>query len=142
MTKYRYVSSCGLFLKSGEYFIDIPSPNMFESEKEAEEDCVNVYRFIKNGSHVSLTVCTDGESYEKADESLLVKLNGTLKPLYSEEEFRAAGGRIFECNEKDNCMYEPGDEITTSWADLFKDEESGKAIYVDDEAYYIDIIEE
>ena len=49
---------------------------------------------------------------------------------------------VIKCNEKDNCMYEPGDQITTSWTDLFKDEESSKAIYVDDEAYYIDIIEE
>ena len=141
MSKYRYVSSCGLFLKSGDYFIDIPSPNIFESEKEAEEDCVNVYRFIKNGSDIFLTICKEGESYKKDGDSCLVKLNGKLEPLYNEEEFRAAGGRIFRCNKKDNCMYEQGDEVKASWSEIFKDEKPGKAIYVDDEAYYIEIIE-
>lgn len=137
---YRYVSSCGLFLKSGNYFIDIPSPEVFWNEKEAEEDCLNRYRFIKNGSTVILAICTEGESYEKAQDSCLVKLNGNLKPLYTEERFKVEGGKIFKCIDKGNNMYEPGDEVLTPWSELFKDEKENEPIYVDDEAYYIDII--
>ena len=140
--QYRYVSSCGLFLKSGNYFIDIPSPKVFWNEKEAEEDCLNKYRFIKNGSTVILAICTEGESYEKGQDSCLVKLNGSLKPLYTEEEWRAAGGRIFTCVERDDGFLEQGDEVLTPWTELFKNEKSDKAIYIDDEAYYIDIINE
>lgn len=140
--QYRYVSSCGLFLKSGNYFIDIPSPKVFWNEKEAEKDCLNKYRFIKNGSTVILAICTEGESYEKGQDSCLVKLNGNLKPLYSEEEWRAAGGRIFTCVERDDGFLEQGDEVLTPWTELFKNEKSDKAIYIDDEAYYIDIINE
>lgn len=140
MSKYRYVSCNGLHLNSGVYFIDIPSPNIFKSEKEAEEDNKNVYRFLKDGPEVWIAICKEGESYEKDNDALLVKLNGELKILYTEKEWRKAGGKIFTCIEGKDGFLEQGDEVLTPWSELFKDEKENEPIYVDDEAYYIDII--
>lgn len=142
MSKYRYVSCCGLFITSGDYFIDIPSPNIFDKEDDAEKDHKNIYRFVKTDSEVILGICKDGELYKKDSDSILVTLNGNLKPLYTEGEFKRAGGKIFECKEVNRGIFENGDEISISWSELFKDEEIYKAIYIDDEAYYIDIIED
>ena len=142
MTKYRYIHSCGLFLKSGMYFIEIPSENLFNAKEEAETDNVAAYRFIKNGiSDIWLAMFPEGESIEKDGNAILTHLNGDVSKIWNEEEFKAMGGKIFECNRTGDCYYEPGNEVSISWSKLFKGEKSGKLTYVDDEAYSINEVE-
>lgn len=88
MTKFRYVSLCGLYLsETKDYDIDIPSPKVWDTEKEALGDNHRAYRFFKlSDNDIVIGMCEEGESLIKENNEYKISLNGKIHPVYTEEE--------------------------------------------------------
>lgn len=144
MKKYRYVSASGLFLKTKEgkyknYTVNIPHKRLYNTEKEAIKDSRIAFRFIKTPEQTLLLGYEDGEKCEcDLNDNFKVKLQGNSNLYYTEQEFKKNGGKIFNLVEKEKGWFEEGEEVQDTWDNIFADENYYKLIYVDDEAYCIE----
>lgn len=155
--KYRYFMS-GMFEPTdGEmYEINIPSPHVYDSEKEALQDDGLGYRFILLDEETGpIIVIYENEKFKLNEDkkSLNVWVTGNVIASYTFDEFTATNGymRVLKPErnrEKVNngFIHIDGstDFLTTSktFKDIFPNMEKQKLYYIDSEAYYIEEKEE
>ena len=151
--KYRYIMS-GMFnpTDGNEYEVNIPSPFLHNSEKEAMRDGNFGYRFVwfddTKGPEILVFERENFEVIEEEDKKYLKQwVEGNVLKSYTFEEFKEAGGYIRmlkpECKGLGYINGET-DFISTdkTFRDVFPNMTKQKLYYIDDEAYYIDELEQ
>jgi hypothetical protein len=128
------------------YEIDIPSPYIRNSEKEAMGDGGFGYRFIPNENGKPIIGIYSSEEFELAEnkQSLAIWVVGNPIATYDWETFRVNGGYIRKLKEeREGSCYIDGNtdfEDTSETFDMLFPNIQKKE-YIDDEAYYIQEIE-
>lgn len=146
-TKYRYFMG-GTFrgTDGNEYAIDIPSPNLYDSENEAMKDGSFGYRFVLIDESVGPQIAVFGKEEFSVDNKegqtgLKVWVNGDLIKLYSFEEFKTAGGiiRMLKEEKKNSGFIIDEDfvKVDSTFNDIFPNIVGGKLYYIDNNAYCI-----
>lgn len=151
--KYRYFMS-GMFTPTDgeEYEINIPSPFLHDSEKAAMKDGNFGYRFAwlsdARGPEILIYAGEEFEVVEDGDKKYLKQwVEGNVLKTYTFEEFKAAGGyiRMLKPELKGiGCIDDSTDFLDTdkTFKDIFPDMQKQKLYYIDNEAYYIEEIEQ
>jgi len=154
MAKYRYFMN-GMFEPTdGEsYEINIPSPFIRDSEEDAKADGIFGYRFAWiddiRGPEI---LCYEGHNFalEKKDGERYIKdwVEGECIKRYNYDEFIKENGYIRqldpEVNKKRPFVIDEKDFIDTdkTFRDVFPNMKKQHLYYIDDEAYFINEIEE
>lgn len=149
--KYRHFA-CGMFTATDgeEYEINIPSPELYNSEREAMQAGDFGYRFVLlDNSNEPEIVIMEKETFKVIETDndhepqVLHWLSGNVVDIYDFEKFKKLGGYIRmlrpECKDLGaiNCETDFIDTDKT-FADVFPNMQKRKMYYIDREGYYIE----
>ena len=152
MKKYRYFMS-GMFCPTDgeEYEINIPSPFLHDSKEEAMKDGNFGYRFLLLDNQTGpVIVVYENERFKVVKENGLKHLNhrveGKVLEVYTFEKFKQEQGSILMLrSEKKGFGYidSATDFLATdkTFKDIFPNMQERKLYYIDNEAYWIEEIE-
>lgn len=151
--KYRYFMS-GMFCPTDgeEYEINIPSPFLHDSKEEAKKDENFGYRFaLLNDVRGPEIIVYEKENFkvikEKDKKYLEQWVEGNVLKTYSFEEFKKSHGyiRMLKPELKGNGYIDGNTDFldtNKTFKDVFPNMQKQKLYYIDNEAYYIEEIEE
>ncbi len=136
---YRYVVNGGISAeiapnKREWYFIDIPSPNVYEKKQDIYKDENFAYRFIyDNELQEPVILCFEKEITHKRNYGLEVQVQGDIIHKYTFNEWIKVGGKIYKENFEEIKI--------TSFKDIYPMMEKNHLYYFDNEAYIIQQID-
>lgn len=152
LKKYRYMMS-GMFTPTDgeEYEINIPSPFLHDSEREAMKDQCFGYRFAwlsdENGPEILIFENEKFEVIEEGDDKhVKTWVEGNVLKTYTFEEFKEAGGyiRMLKPEVKGSGFIDCSTDFLPTdktFRDVFPGMKKQKLYYIDDEAYCITEVE-
>lgn len=147
--KYRYFMS-GMFCPTDgeEYEINIPSPFLRDSKKEAMGDGCYGYRFVwlinAKGPEIIIYKNENFEVVDDGNEKYLKQwVEGSVLKTYTFEEFKEAGGymRMLKPEIKGSGYIDGNTDFLDTdktFRDVFPDMQKQKLYYIDNEAYWIE----
>lgn len=150
--KYRYHMG-GMFCPTDgeEYEIDIPSPFLYNSQKEAMEDGRFGYRFVllddKMGPVIVVYEKENFEVIEEGDSKHLKQwVEGSVLAIYTFEDFKKAGGyiRMLKPELKGSGFIDCNTDFLDTdktFKDVFPNMLRQKLYYIDNEAYCVEEVE-
>lgn len=150
MKKYKYIM-IGMFdgTDGDSYDIQIPSPFIRDTEKEAIKDGRLGYRFLLVGT-VPCLVCFTKENFEgytneDGYKGLKAWIEGDEVDVYDFDKFQNVGGKIrrFKDSSEEKVVIDDNDfeETRKTFIDIFPNMQSEKLYYVDSHGYKISEIQ-